>query len=79
MTTSKKVEDLIVFEVDGHRVWATIQFEGKTLARERIPRQYLQPDLDPEQQAWYFRGIAKRLKAKLKDLPVTGANGKALH
>lgn len=74
-----KVEDFIEFEVEGHKVWAVVKVEGNILARERIPRQYLQPDLDPEQQKWYFTGIAKRLKAKMKDLPVTGANGEALN
>lgn len=75
---TKKVEDFIEFEVDGHKVWAIIKIDGQVLARERLPRQYLQPDIDPELQKWAFTGLAKRLKAKMKGVPLEGANGKIL-
>ncbi len=77
----KSFKELIEFEVEGHKVWAIAKHPetGAVIARERIPRQYLAPDLDPEQQSWYFKGIAKRLKAKVLGKELTGANGQALN
>jgi len=72
------VSDSVEFVVDGHVVWAVVKHNDTVLARERIPRQYLQPGIDPERQKWYFTGIAKRLKAKLQNKPLTGANGRVL-
>ncbi|MGL4898615.1 MAG: hypothetical protein ACRC4U_00965 [Shewanella sp.] len=75
---TKTLAESIEFDVDGNKVWAVVRHNGTVLARERIPRQYLNPNIDVELQAWYFKGIAKRLKAKMRNIPLTGANGRIL-
>ena len=75
----KTLAESVEFDFDGKVVWAILTVNGAVVARERIPRQWIKPDLDPELQRWYFTGIAKRLKAKMQGKPVRGANGKDLN
>lgn len=73
------IKEAVDFEYDGHRVWAVIKRYGKIIARERIPREWLNPDMDKTKQEWYFTGIARRLRAKLKRIDLRTDDGKALN
>jgi len=75
----KQIKEAIDFEYDGHAVYAVVKVHGRIIARERIPRQYLKPDIDKETQAWAFTGIAKRLKAKIDKTEFRGMNGQTLN
>lgn len=75
----KTLAESVEFEFDGHVIWAVLRANGAVVAKERVPRQWIKPDLDPELMKWYFTGIAKRLKAKMLGKPVKGANGKDLN
>jgi hypothetical protein len=76
---TKVTAEHVDMEFDGKYVWAVIRVGQTVIARERVPRQYIKPDIDPELQEWYMRGVAKRLKAKLKNKPITDDNGQALN
>ncbi len=60
---------------DGHKIFAVMGYTNedkkRTIAIERLPRQFLH--WDEEQQKWFLQseGIAKRLLKKLRLLPET--------
>jgi hypothetical protein len=76
---TKVTADHVDMIFDGKYVWAVVKVGETIIARERVPRQYIKPDISKELQEWYMRGVAKRLRAKISNQPVTGKDGQALN
>lgn len=77
--TSQRITEELTIEHDQHRVFACVWHSGQLVARERIPRQYVDPKCKPELAEEYLKGVCVRLMARIPKPTVKEDNGQVIN